>query len=364
MAFALMTIGVGSAAGLVDTSALRNSNVVIEPGVGIQQSSRDRLTEAAADLNGNGRPTKFVVLANRPGGRAAGAKTYAQSLRRSVGNQWTVLVLSQNPRNLSIASGLSSGQVDRIYQSRLGLLKDNPVQGTVSIANDIADARGSSGGGSSSGGSSGSSGSDSGGGGGGKILLFLLGIPVIGAGLAIFLSRRAAKRRAARNIAEEREALEPMVDALAAQVTDLDMDVATGGEKGAAAKPDADDATLAYGDAREAMDKAHTPAEIAAVRATLERGLRSARRCHARLEGRPVEEADTESALAGLCTFDLNTAKRFRTSGCRPHLATWPTSRSARTAPPASSGARPRTSARSTAAGGRSPTGRAMASGR
>lgn len=312
---ALMTIGVASAAGLVDPTAVRSSNVVIEQGVGIQQASRDRLTQAAAELNGNGRPTKFVVLANRPGGSAAGARTYAQGLRRAVGNQWTVLVLSQNPRNLSIASGLSTSQVDQIYRSRLGLLEDDPVRGTVTIANDLAAARGSSGGISPGGPGSGSA-NDSGGsgsGGGGGILLFLLGIPILGAGLAIVMSRRKAKRRAAQNLVEEREALEPMVDALAAQVTDLDMDVATGGERGVAAKPDADDATLAYGDAREAMDKADTPAEVAAVRATLERGLRSARRCRARLEGRSVEEADQESPLNGVCTFDPKHGRAVQT---------------------------------------------------
>ena len=75
---------------------------------------------------------------------------------------------------------------------------------------------------------------------------------VVGGVGAVVIVRKNAQRRAERAIEERRAALEPLVDALAAQITDLEPDVTAPGPRAAAAKADHDEAVMSYGEVRDA----------------------------------------------------------------------------------------------------------------
>src|SRR5262249_15381064 len=86
------------------------------------------------DLALRGVPSQFVVLARRP---SVGTTAYAKSLVRRLNLEGNVLVLA--PGSLGLASSrVSAAKLNLVFRSRLPLLKQNPVRGTIAVANDLA----------------------------------------------------------------------------------------------------------------------------------------------------------------------------------------------------------------------------------
>jgi hypothetical protein len=299
---ALLMLALSVPAGaLIDPGVLTTRDVAAERSAELTDGERRSLETAAARLERAGTPTKFVVLGRRPGS-AADAQRYALRVRNEVGPEHTVLVLSAVPRNLAIASALTPAQTNAIFQDRVPELRADPVRGTVLVAQDIGEAIASRDAPEPVDAGTGSSGNE----GGGSVWPVLL-IFGAGAGGLVWLGmrgRRKARERVRDQQGLEKAMLDPLVDALAAQINDLDPEVQVGNAPAQAATADFQEAVLTYADAREAVEKAQTPAQIGEARAMLERGLRAARRARAHLDGRPVAEAEEEPLLQGLCTFD------------------------------------------------------------
>lgn len=288
----------GSAAALIDLAPVAASDVAVENGAAVSSAERAELTSAAAALAAAGTPTKFVVLRAKP----ADAQAYARSLRQRLSYPGSILVLS--PSNLAIASPLRSSAVQQAFDAERAALRADPVAGTIAVANRLSAAVAA--GTAPATGDDATPSEEGGGGSGGNVLLWIL---ALGAGVvlvAVLVSRRGAKRRAAQSLAARRESLEPLVDALAAQISDLDDDMRVVNERTAAAKPHHEMAVLSYGEARDILEApgARTAQGLDAAAAALETGLRAARRTHAVLEGRPPEAADEEPLLEGMCAFD------------------------------------------------------------
>ncbi|HWH15460.1 MAG TPA: hypothetical protein VNT51_12000, partial [Miltoncostaeaceae bacterium] len=280
----------GTAGALVDAGAVRASPVAVEEGAPISPAGRAELEQAASRLRSRGNDVRFVVLASRP----ADPRAYISSLWSEIGRRGDLLVLY--PGGLQVASDLGGETARRAYSRALPTLGRDAVTGTVQVAEGLATVR--------AGGSLGGTGAGTGGGGAFVVLLVLLGL----AGLSVLMMGRRARARAQQRQRQdeetERASLEPLVDALAAQVNDLEADMQVGGPRTEAARADADRAVLAYGEARDAMAGARTIYEIRQVGATLEAGLRSARRAQATIDGRSPDEAEQEPLLQGMCTFN------------------------------------------------------------
>jgi hypothetical protein len=269
----------------IQPSELAASDVVVESAASLPPADRDRLVAAARDLRERAAPTKFVVVAARP----VNPTQTARDLRRAIGfNNGNVLVLSQSPRSLGIASGLPEAMIQEAFQTSVPELQGDPVGGTIAVAQRLAEA--ATGGPAGIGGSDAvetgeaeqDSGSDllSG-------LLFVGLIAVVVVGVVSF-TRRSTRRRGEADLADRHAALEPMVDALAAHVTEIGPDLRFAGDRTTAAQPHYDEAVLAYGEVRDAMPSAGTTAAVDSVRETLERGLRAAQSARAVLDGRPI----------------------------------------------------------------------------
>lgn len=287
-----------AAVAVVDLADAAASDVAVERGAPLTANDRERLVTVATGLRQAGTPVKFVVMDARPDEPVA----YARSLRSRLSFAGDVLVLSARPRNLSIASPLSSSQVQRIYDDRLPVLKADPVAGMIVIATDLATRRPAAGTGSSGGAPAPAAADDAGSAVGGFVILALLVGAVV---LVIVLVRRRGRARGVPVATADARSLDPLVDALAAQITDLDDDVQVAGDRTAAVREHYDVAVLAYGEARQTLEiPTPTPAQVAAAGATLEKGLRAARRTRAVLEGRTPESADGEPLLEGMCAFD------------------------------------------------------------
>jgi hypothetical protein len=285
--------GVRPASAEVQPAELAGSDVVVEPGASVSAADRVRLAEAARDLRAKAVPTKFVVVANRP----VNPPQYARDLRRGIGFNGNVLVLSLSPRSLGIASGLSEGEIQQVFNRSVGDLRADPIGGTIEVGLRLSEAAKDEGGG--------------GGGGAGRGLL-LFGLLVVGIVGLVAFSRRAARRRAEADLADRRAALEPMVDALAAHITDLGSDLRLGGDRAGQAQPYYDDAVLAYGEVRDAMPAASTAPALDSIRRTLERGLRSGVSARAVLDGRPLPPPEETALLDGLCAFDPKHGRAIR----------------------------------------------------
>ena len=216
-----------------------------------------------------------------------------------------------SPGNLSIASGLRTATVQQAFDAQRGALRQDPVGGTIAVARTLSSER--------------LSGAPASGGGpprawptttagrapAGFIFLVLLGIVAIVV-VGVLTLRRKASRNAV--VTASPESLDPLVDGLAAQIADLDDDMQMPGALTTAARPHYDAAVLAYGEARDVLAKPKpTVADVQAAGASLETGLRAARRTRAVLEGRPPEAADQEPLLEGMCSFDPKHGKATTT---------------------------------------------------
>ena len=307
--------GARPAGAAVQPSELAASDLVVEPGASLSTGDRDRLAEAARQLRDRGAPTKFVILANRPDS----PPRVASDLRRGAGFSGTVLVLVPSTRSLGIASALPAAVRDDVFNRSLPDLRADPIGGTVTVAQRLADAATSgslppaalppgAGQGASEGEGSGES-SDGGGSGSGLILVGLLLAGFVG---FLAFTRKAARRRAEADLADRRAALEPMVDALAAHITELGSDLRLGGDRAAQAQPYYDEAVLAYGEVRDAMPTAATAPALDTLRQTLERGLRAAVSARALIDGRPLPPPEETALLDGLCAFDPKHGRAIR----------------------------------------------------
>ena len=283
--------GVRPAGAEVQPAELAASDVVIEPAASVSPPDRERLAEAARDQRAKATPTKFVVVANRP----VNPPQYARDLRRAIGFNGDVLVLSLSPRSLGIASALSEGEIQQVFNRSVSDLRADPIGGTIAVALRLSKAA-----------------KDEGGGGGASHGLLLLGLLVAGIVGLVAFSRRASRRRAEADLADRRAALEPMIDALAAHITDLGSDLRLGGDRAGQAQPYYDDAVLAYGEVRDAMPTAATAAALDSIRLALERGLRSAVSARATLDGRPLPPPEEAALLEGLCAFDPKHGRAVR----------------------------------------------------
>ncbi|MGD9695259.1 MAG: hypothetical protein AB7V42_06315 [Thermoleophilia bacterium] len=289
---------------LVDAGAVRNADVAVERGAPLTARGLSRLSASASALKARGAPTKYVVLASRPNDPVA----YAESLRRAVGAEWNVLVLA--PNYLSYATGLDGSAARQARSAEQSTLREDAVAGTIAVAERFADLSGSAGAPDAEGSQGSDSGTST-----GTVLLILLLLAGAGIGLALWLSRRSAKKRIADSAQARRAALDPMVDALAAQIADLDDEMEIPGDKTTAAKADYEAAVMAYGQARDLLAAPATPlATIDTAGPLLEKGIRAARRARAILDGRPAEQADEEPLLEGLCTFDPKHGKAVTTA--------------------------------------------------
>ena len=297
---ALLAVGIAAPVqAQVTPEELAAADVVIDPAATVSAEERGRLSAAAEDLRRRGAPTKFVILAQRP----VNPPQLARDLRQSIGFNGNVLVLSQSPRSLGIASGRPGSSVQEAFDSELPRLQTDPVDGTIAVATRLATAP--------SGASDaprapagGTAGGDEGGGGSGWLLLGLLALGGFG---LVALMRRAGRRQAEADegdLADEQAALEPLVDALATQIGELDTDVRLGGDRAVQARPHYDEAVLAYGEVRDDMAAPDSPARLGTIRQTLQRGLRAAQAARAVLDGRPPPAPEETALLDGLCAFD------------------------------------------------------------
>jgi hypothetical protein len=297
---AILGLGVGGlppAAAEVQPAELAASDVVTEPAANVSSADRDRLVQAAGELRSQGVPTKFVVVANRP----VNPPRYAVDLRQAIGFNGNVLVLSRSPNSLGIASSLPAQPRQEAFDRSVDDLRADPIGGTILVAQRLSEAAGA-GSGSGEGGESGGSSS-------GLVLVGLLLVGVVG---FVVLARRAARRRAETDLADRKAALEPMVDALAAHITDVGSDLRLGGDRVAAAQPHYDEAVLAYGEVRDALPSAGTAPAIDALGRTLERGLRAGVSARAVLDGRPIPPPEETALLEGLCAFDPKHGRAVR----------------------------------------------------
>jgi hypothetical protein len=288
--------GVQPAGAEVQPSELAASDVVIEQGANVSAADRERLVQAALELR-KAVPTKFVVVANRP----VNPPRYAVELRQAIGFNGNVLVLSQSPPSLGIASSLPPKERQEAFDRSVADLRADPIGGTIVVGQRLSAAAGA--------GSPSEESSDSG---DSFSALALLGwLLVIGAGV-VLLARVVSRRRAKADLADRRAALEPMVDALAAHITDLGSDLRLGGDRVAQAQPHYDEAVLAYGEVRDGMPTAQTAPAIDTLGRTLERGLRAAVSARAVLDGRPIPPPEETALLEGLCAFDPKHGRAVR----------------------------------------------------
>ena len=300
---AILGLGIGGvqpAAAEVQPAELAASDVVTEPAANVSSADRDRLVQAAGQLRSQGVPTKFVVVANRP----VNPPRYAVDLRQAIGFNGNVLVLSRSPNSLGIASSLPAQPRQEAFDRSVDDLRADPVGGTILVAQRLSEAA-AAGSGSGEGGEGGESGGSSSG-------LVLVGLLLVGVVGFVALGRRAARRRAETDLADRKAALEPMVDALAAHITDVGSDLRLGGDRVAAAQPYYDEAVLAYGEVRDAMPSAGTAPAIDALGRTLERGLRAGVSARAVLDGRPIPAPEETALLEGLCAFDPKHGRAVR----------------------------------------------------
>ena len=289
--------GMRPVAAEVQPPELAASDVVVEPAANVSGVDRERLVEAARELRSQGVPTKFVVVANRP----VNPPRYAVELRQAIGFNGNVLVLSQLPNSLGIASSVPATERQEAFDRSVADLRADPVGGTIVVAQRLSEAAGSgSGSGESSDGGSSMSG------------LVLVGLILVGVVGFVTLGRRAARRRAEADLADRKAALEPMVDALAAHITDVGSDIRLGGDRVTEAQPYYDEAVLAYGEVRDAMPSAGTAATIDTLGRTLERGLRAGVAARAVLDGRPIPPPEETALLEGLCAFDPKHGRAVR----------------------------------------------------
>ncbi|MGH9042840.1 MAG: hypothetical protein ACRDZ3_21715 [Acidimicrobiia bacterium] len=291
----------------VSAEEVTGADVVVEAQASLPAEDQARLEEAAARLQTEGTPTKFVVVATRPPDTTPVA--YAQELRRAAAFDGNLIVLFLSPRSLGLASTAVPDAVlnDTFADVRSELAAD-PVGGMVILADRLAEPaelpveQAAPGEGSAVE----DTGSDGGGSGG-----LVAGVLIIGGGVGVGVyALRRAKRRLQERFDERRAGLEPLVDALATQIDVLWQEISAGDgtDRATAAYDPWDVAAQAQLSAREKLRRAQGEDDLSAIRLLLEKGLRAASRARAALEGKPAPAPDAP-LLDGLCAFDPSHGK-------------------------------------------------------
>ena len=293
-----------TAAALVPLEDVAASAVAVEDGASLSGADRQRLQDSARELTAAGTPVKYVVLASRP----ADPQGYAVNLGRRLGYRGDILVLS--PGDLAIGSRLPSSTVQEAFESQRATLRRDPVAGDDRGRRGARPRHGCQGWRPRAGRrapapapaprrtTTTAAGS--------RCSPCCRSSSSARSSFFVFRRIRARSRGSAPAVAGPTpESLDPLVDGLAAQIADLDDDMQMPGALTQEARPHYDQAVLAYGEARELLEKPKPgAADVTAAGAALENGLRAARRTRAVLEGRPIAEADQEPLLEGMCAFD------------------------------------------------------------
>jgi len=285
LAFVAWLLMPGLAAASAAGDGLRGRDVYAALGGPASAADVARLEQAASSLRRKGSPTKFAVLAARP---AEGSPAAARALRREIGFDGTLLVLA--PGTLGVSSSrVSPKAVQSAYNAWLPTLRSDLIGGAIAVAGQLATQA--------------TSGSKADKGAGPlAIVVTLLVLAALGGGIAFFIVR-SRHRKAARMLEGHRAALEPLVDGLATQITEIGPEVEAGGAAANAARSDYGAALTAYGEARDTLPRATDEGAVKLAALKLETGLRAAARARAALDGKPSPAPDAP-LLDGLCTFD------------------------------------------------------------
>ena len=295
----LVSVAVGlapSAFGAVTAADLRAGDVVFDTGVTRPETDRQRLERTARDLGAQGFRTKFVVVPNR----IDDIEGLADQLRREVGDAAVEAVLVLGPRQLGIDAKVFDCEKRLAFAAEVATLRTDDVQGTINVANrlqefnkaqvlrdaDCNDLDGpapTTGGGFSTG-----------------LIVLIVTVGLIGLA-AVVLARRAAKRAQRRRADEERAAFSPVLDVLAAQISDLGDEVDTG-PNAVEAKRRYDVAVTAYGEVRDRL-ATMDGWDADTMRTTLRDAIHSALAARALVDGKPAPD-DDPPILQGLCAFD------------------------------------------------------------
>lgn len=135
-------------------------------------------------------------------------------------------------------------------------------------------------------------------------MLELIVLAAIAAGVAGALQRRKLRKRRAEQLATDRAALAPQLDALASHIVGLadEIDVAPGA-RAEHARASYEAAIAAYGEVRDALPKVATHPAVEALRHKIADGVHAARTARATLDGEPAPPREVPLTL-GLCAFD------------------------------------------------------------
>jgi uncharacterized membrane protein YgcG len=285
----------GLAAASEAGDVLRHRDAYAAPGSPASPADVTRLEDAAASLRRRGAPTRFAVFAARP---AEGSPAAARALRQEIGFDGTLLLMA--PGTLGVSSSrVSQTAIQRAYSAALPTLRADLIGGAIAVARQLATESASS---SRTGGKSGAAGA----------VVTLLVLVALAGGIA-FLVVRTRRRKAAQSLEDRRAALEPLVDGLATQITEIGPEVEAGGPSADAARADYDAALTEYGDARDALPRAADEGAVKLAALKLESGLRAAARARAALDGKPPPAPDAP-LLEGLCTFDPKHGRAITTA--------------------------------------------------
>lgn len=285
---------------------LATQDVVVGRSAELSASERNSLVTTAASL-ADTKPTKFLIRGEHPSQGREIARQLREQLTATTGFTGTLLVVWQRPtRGLGIAGPFPQAQGQRVFEAFLPSLKADPIAGAIQIARalaedppDLADP------------TDGALPPDDGvpfaqtpdsfdsevrG-------LFTL-FSVIAVLMVLYAGFRAAQRPKVVPLTDIRgtNRLDPLVDGLAALISEMDIDSTVSPNRHAAAN-DHGAAVLAYGTSVEALPKIQTQSDVDRVAYTLQDGIRAAKRARAILDGTNPPHND-EPLLEGLCTFD------------------------------------------------------------
>lgn len=298
--FALLAAGLVAPAAThaaVTVDQLQASDVVFDTGVALGDADRARLQAAADDLKAKEFPTKFVVVAQRPKDLDVLAKDLRDGLALRIGLDQIDGVFVLGPRELGIAADAFDQEKLDAFNAERDTLRADGVQGMINVANRLQalDAAGAL---------PGDPDPPKKGGFSAAIIGLLIAAGVAGL-IAMMLARRTARRGSRLNNREQDDAVNLMVDALAANITDLGADIAAS-PNAAAAKPHFDEATAIYEQVRVSMAKPMTGTLATQLGQDLVRGIRAAHAARAALDGTtpPTPAAGDPPIMNGLCAFD------------------------------------------------------------
>ncbi len=260
-------------------AAFRAGDVVhLDPGQAVLSPAQAKAL--AASIRGGSTP---VFVAALPAAPDAQMRAEDQRIADAVGKRGVYVVVT--------ATGMVAGSVGLPGLAAGTLARDAVARHSTDPAAALSDLVSSvqqagSGGAGGSGPGTGGSGSSGGSGVPGGVVLALL---VAGGGSVWLLARRRRRAREAAQLAEVRGAAAEDVTALGEDIARLDLDVSAPGLD-EATRADYGGALDAYDRAKQALERAERPAELAAVSTALEEGRWRMECVRARQAGAPVPQ--------------------------------------------------------------------------